>query len=110
MFTPRMREETDNRDEELDDEEVDELLGDEEVDLDRVYRDIESAKKRAARKGEPAWRVLEQRREKALMREQISDLDDYEIEDLEVDIDASACALPEDTDYLDADPPQAAEG
>lgn len=110
MFSLRMREETDSPEEELDDQEVDELLGDEDVDLDRVYHDIESAKKRAARKGEPAWRVLEQRREKALMREQISDLDDYDIEDLEVELDARARAAAGDDDFLEQLPPLAAEG
>jgi hypothetical protein len=70
--------------EELEDEEVEEILGDDNVDLERAYRDIETAKKRAARKGEPAWRVLEQRRERQLTAEQISDFEDYDIDAVEL--------------------------
>jgi hypothetical protein len=70
--------------EELDDEEVEAILGDDDVDLERAYRDIETAKKRAAKKGEPAWRVLEQRRERQLTAEQISDFEDYDIDAVEL--------------------------
>jgi hypothetical protein len=84
MFCPSMSEDQNDSADELDDEEVDEVLGDDDVDLERVYRDIESAKKRAARKGEPAWRVLEQRRERQLTAAQISDFEDYDIDDVEV--------------------------
>jgi hypothetical protein len=104
--------------EELDDEEVEEILGDDEVDLERVYRDIESAKKRAARKGEPAWRVLEQRRERALTQAQISDLGDYQLDDVEVEMQLTSGAelahrhhdSEATEDYVTADSPRAAEG
>jgi hypothetical protein len=75
--------ETQNESAEELDEEVEEVLGDDDVDLDRVFHDIESAKKRAARKGEPAWRVLEQRRERQLTASQISDVEDYDIDSIE---------------------------
>jgi hypothetical protein len=89
MFHLSMSEDQNNSADELDDEEVEEILGDDDVDLDRVLRDIETAKKRAARKGEPAWRVLEQRRERQLTAEQISDFEDYDIDDVELQPQAS---------------------
>jgi len=84
MFDAPMSEEQDETADELDDEEVEEVLGDEDVDLDKVYRDIETAKKRASKKGEPAWRILEQRRERELTASQISDFEDYDIDDVEL--------------------------
>jgi hypothetical protein len=69
---------------ELDDDEVEEVLGDDDVDLDRVYKDIESAKRRAAKGGEPAWRILEQRMERKHTAELISDFEDYDIDNIEV--------------------------
>ena len=71
--------------EELDEDEVEEILeGGEEVDLDRMYKEAERAKRRAPKGGEPAWRVLEKRRENRLVAEQISDFDDYDIENVEL--------------------------
>ena len=84
MFCLTMSEDQKDSADELDDEEVEDILGGDDVDLERVYRDIESAKKPAARKGEPAWRVLEQRRERQLTAAQISDFEDYDIDDIEV--------------------------
>jgi hypothetical protein len=69
---------------ELDDADVDDLLGEDDVDLDRVYKDMESAKRRAAKGGEPAWRILEQRMERKRTAELISDFEDYDIDDIEV--------------------------
>jgi hypothetical protein len=69
---------------ELDDDDVDDLLGEDDVDLDRVYKDMESAKRRAAKGSEPAWRILEQRMERKRTAELISDFEDYDIDDIEV--------------------------
>jgi hypothetical protein len=69
----------------LDEDEVEEILeGGEDVDLDRMYKEADRAKRRARKTGEPAWRVLEKRRENELMAEQISDFDDYDIDDVEL--------------------------
>ena len=70
---------------ELDDDEVEEILDDgEDVDLDRMYKEAERAKRRAAKGGEPAWKVLERRREERLVAEQISDFDDYDIDNVDL--------------------------
>ena len=70
---------------ELDDDEAEEALEDgEDVDLDRMYKEAERAKKRASKGGVPAWKVLERRREERLVKEQISDFDDYDIDTIEL--------------------------
>jgi HD superfamily phosphodiesterase len=77
--------------EEIDDDEVEEILeGGEDVDLDRMYKEADRAKRRAAktRGGEPAWKVLERRREERLVKEQISDFDDYDIDNVELSLTA----------------------
>jgi len=71
---------------EFDDEDViDEEAGDEELDLDRAMREIDTAKRRASRSGssggEPAWRRLEQRAEQKHTAELISDFEDYDIDE-----------------------------
>jgi hypothetical protein len=64
------------------DDEVDEVVDDDEgLDVDRVMKDMEIAKRRAAKGGEPAWRRLERRMEQQHTAELISDFEDYEIED-----------------------------
>jgi hypothetical protein len=68
-------------DEYEDDEELDEAVGDEQLDLDRAIKDLETAKRRARRGGEPAWRRLEQRAEQKHTAELISDFEDYDIGD-----------------------------
>ena len=66
--------------EEFDDEDEDDAdLDGEEIDVDRVMKDMEIAKRRAAKTGEPAWRRLEQRMEQKQTAEQISDFEDYDI-------------------------------
>lgn len=62
-----------------DDDELDEV--DEGIDLDRAMRDMDSAKRRAAKGGEPAWRRLEQRLEQKHTAELISDFEDYDVEE-----------------------------
>jgi hypothetical protein len=66
--------------EEFDDEgEVDVTAGDDDLDVDRVMKDMEVAKRRAAKTGEPAWRRLERRMEQKRTAELISDFEDYDI-------------------------------
>ena len=68
--------------EEFDDEDVDELLeDDEDVDLDRVNKDLDLAKRRARSAGDPAWRRLERMREDKHFAEQVSDFEDYDLDD-----------------------------
>ena len=63
------------------DDEVDEVVGDDDgLDVDRVMKDMEIAKRRAAKAGEPAWRRLERRMEQQHTAELISDFEDYEID------------------------------
>jgi hypothetical protein len=64
-----------------DDDDGDEIVDDDGLDVDRVMKDIETAKRRAAKAGEPAWRRLERRMEQKLTAEQISDFEDYDIDD-----------------------------
>ncbi len=64
-----------------DDDEVDEGVDDDGLDVDRVMKDMEIAKRRSAKGGEPAWRRLERRMEQQHTAELISDFEDYEIED-----------------------------
>lgn len=65
------------------DDEVDEVVGDDDegLDVDRVMKDMEIAKRRSAKAGEPAWRRLERRMEQQHTAELISDFEDYEIGD-----------------------------
>ena len=64
------------------DDEVDEGVDDDDgLDVDRVMKDMEIAKRRTAKAGEPAWRRLERRMEQQHTAELISDFEDYEIED-----------------------------
>ena len=63
------------------DDEVDESVDDDGLDVDRVIKDMEIAKRRAAKGGEPAWRRLERRMEQQHTAELISDFEDYDIGD-----------------------------
>ena len=68
--------------EEFDDEDVDELLEDgEDVDLDRVNKDLDLAKRRSRSAGDPAWRRLERLREDKHFAELVSDFEDYDLDD-----------------------------
>ena len=64
-----------------DDDDGDEIVDDDGLDVDRVMKDLETAKRRAVKAGEPAWRRLERRMEQKLTAEQISDFEDYDIGD-----------------------------
>lgn len=65
---------------ELEDGEADDALeSTEDVDLDRVIRDLDLAKRRGQKTGEPAWRRLERLLEERHTAELTSDFDDYDI-------------------------------
>jgi len=68
---------------EFEDEDADEIVGDDDPDLDRAIKDLEIAKRRSSRAGEPAWRRLEQRLEQKRTAELISNLEDYDLSSLE---------------------------
>jgi hypothetical protein len=68
---------------EFEDENADEIVGDDDPDLDRAIKDMEIAKRRSIRAGEPAWRRLEQRLEQKRTAELISNLEDYDLNSLE---------------------------
>lgn len=65
---------------EFDDEEADDVAeSTDDVDLDRVIRDLDLAKRRGAKVGEPAWRRLERLLEEKRTAELTSDFEDYDI-------------------------------
>jgi len=65
---------------EFEDEEDDEpAAGDADVDLDQVIKDLDLAKRRGQKSGEPAWRRLERRLEDKRTAELTSDFEDYDI-------------------------------
>ena len=73
---------------EFEDEDADEPVSeDSDVDLDQVIKDLDLAKRRAARNGDPAWRRLEKLLEEKRTAELTSDFDDYDIGDHEPDSD-----------------------
>ena len=63
------------------DDEGEESVDDDGLDVDRVIKDMEIAKRRTAKSGEPAWRRLERRMEQQHTAEMISDFEDYDIGD-----------------------------
>jgi hypothetical protein len=71
---------------EYEEDDAEEVSGDDELDLDRAIKDMEIAKRRAVKVGEPAWRRLEQRLEQKRTAELISDFEDYDI-DVGPDVD-----------------------
>ena len=67
---------------EFEDEEADEpVIEDGDVDLDQVIKDLDLAKRRAHKAGDPAWRRLERLLEDKHTAELTSDFEDYEIGD-----------------------------
>jgi hypothetical protein len=66
---------------EFEDDGAEELGAEVDIDLDRVIRDMDVAKRRAPKTGEPAWRRLEQRLEQRHTAELISDFEDYDVGD-----------------------------
>jgi len=68
--------------EEFEDEEADEpVVEDGDVDLDQVIKDLDLAKRRGQKVGDPAWRRLERLLEDKHTAELTSDFEDYEIGD-----------------------------
>lgn len=67
--------------EDFDESDDDELEGDEEVDLARLSKDMDLARKRGARSGMPALRRLELLAEQRRTAELTSDFDDYVIDE-----------------------------
>jgi hypothetical protein len=66
--------------EEFEEEEADEPAGPaEDVDLDQVIKDLDMAKRRGQKLGDPAWRRLERLLEDKRTAELTSDFDDYDI-------------------------------
>ena len=65
----------------FEEDDAEEVAGDDDLDLDRAIKDMEIAKRRSVKVGEPAWRRLEQRLEQKRTAELISDFADYDIGD-----------------------------
>jgi hypothetical protein len=68
----------------FDDEEAEDVAGGgDDLDLDRMIRDLDTRKRRSSRApvGEPAWRKLERLLEDRRTAELLSDFDDYDIGD-----------------------------
>ncbi len=67
---------------EFEDEEAAEpVSGGEDVDLDQVAKELDLAKRRGQKLGDPAWRRLERLLEDKRTAELTSDFDDYEIDE-----------------------------
>jgi hypothetical protein len=67
---------------EFEDEEPDEpVVGDGDVDLDQITKDLDLAKRRGQKAGDPAWRRLERLLEDKHTAELTSDFEDYKIGD-----------------------------
>jgi len=66
-------------DEYEDDEDDEPAVEDGDVDLDQVNKELDLAKKRGQKAGDPAWRRLERLMEEKLTAELTSDFEDYEI-------------------------------
>jgi hypothetical protein len=65
---------------EFEEEESDEpLVGDSDIDLDQVTKELDMAKRRGQKVGDPAWRRLERLLEDKRTAELTSDFEDYDI-------------------------------
>jgi hypothetical protein len=66
---------------EFEDEDPEEPVSGEDgdVDLDQVIKDLDLAKRRGQKAGDPAWRRLEKLLEEKRTAELTSDFDDYEV-------------------------------
>jgi hypothetical protein len=68
--------------EEFEDEEADEPVSEDgDVDLDQVIKDLDLAKRRGQKVGDPAWRRMERLLEEKHTAELTMDFEDYEIGD-----------------------------
>jgi hypothetical protein len=66
---------------EFEDEEDDTPIVGEDVDLDQVNKELDLAKRRGQKLGDPAWRRLERIIEDKRTAELTSDFDDYELDE-----------------------------
>jgi hypothetical protein len=66
---------------EFEDEEDDAPAVEEDVDLDQVNKELDLAKRRGQKLGDPAWRRLERIIEDKRTAELTSDFDDYDLDD-----------------------------
>lgn len=67
---------------EFDEEEDDDGAVDaEDLDVDHLIADLDKRKKSAVKAGEPAWRRLERIREERETAAQLSDFDDYDVDE-----------------------------
>ena len=66
---------------EFEDEEDDAPAVESDVDLDQVNKELDLAKRRGQKLGDPAWRRLERIIEDKRTAELTSDFDDYDLED-----------------------------
>jgi len=67
--------------EEFEDEEDDTPVVGEDVDLDQVNKELDLAKRRGQKLGDPAWRRLERIIEDKRTAELTSDFDDYDLDE-----------------------------
>lgn len=75
------KQQADEFDDSDDEETLDGEGADEEVDLARLARDMDLARRRGSRPGIPAWRKLELLAEQKRTAELTSDFDDYDLDD-----------------------------
>ena len=75
------KQQADEFDDSDDEETLDGEGADEEVDLARLARDMDLARRRGSRPGIPAWRKLELLAEQKRTAELTSDFDDYELDE-----------------------------
>lgn len=61
------------------DEDADEVASEPDVDLERVNKDLEMARRRPKGGGDPAWRRLELLKEQKRVAELLSDFEDYDV-------------------------------
>ena len=96
VYNPRVSVEKPESDEFEEDDAEDAAPGGDDVDVDKVMRDVDSQRRRAPKGAEPAWRRLERVMEERRTAELMSDFDDYEI---------GAAATDDQPDGLDSDDP-----
>lgn len=75
------KQEAEEFDESDDEDTLDGETTEDEVDLARLARDMDLARRRGARQGVPAWRKLELLAEQKRIAELTSDFEDYEIDE-----------------------------
>lgn len=75
------KQEADDFDEAEDDDTLDGEDAGDEVDLARLTKDMDMARRRGTRQGIPAWRKLELIAEQRRTRELTSDFDDYDLDE-----------------------------